>query len=466
MDNLENKILYIDDEEVNLLLFNASFSKHYNITTAFSAKAAEQLILENQFKVIISDISMPNETGLEFFKRIRFQNFEPVFIVLTAFVSNALLLEALNQGKIFRYLTKPWKNNEVKHTIDQAIQSFDLHYQNTILDQQIKESERKFHNIFQYSRDSIVIFDKNENILEANDTFLKTVQQDLNSLKDKKITDFLDAHSKVLFLDRLKNLTNNSVFEYDLYITGAEKIVVEANTCSIEYKDGSAMLSIIRDITERKQHEKAIFNAVLQAEEKERSRIAKDLHDGLGPILATLKMYLEWLSEKSRVEDHPDILGLSVSSAGEAITTLKSISNNLSPHLLETFGLASALNSFIERIKKISDIKFNLEINLKERLPAVFEISLYRVITECINNSLKHSSATKINLKLHIAENVLSVNYSDNGKGFDVNTALNGKSGMGLYNMQNRINKLGGKINFQSIENEKTEISIEVIILN
>jgi PAS domain S-box-containing protein len=451
---------------VNLQLFTATLSKDYSVVTTNSASKAEILILENQFKVIISDISMPNETGLEFFKRISFQNFEPVLILLTAFVSNNLLLEAINQGRIFRYLTKPWKKDEVKHTIDQAIQKFDLHYQNIMLDLQIKESEQKFHNVFQYSRDSIVIFDKEENILEANATFLNTVQKDLIAIKSQKITDFLDQNSKILFTERLMQLTNqdNSIFECDFYVGDSEKRVVETNSCIIDYKENNAILSVIRDITERKLHEKAIYNAVIQAEEKERSRIAKDLHDGLGPILATLKMYLEFLSEKSRVDEHPDILGLSVSSAGEAINTLKSISNNLSPHLLEAFGLAAAVNSFVERIKRISTIKFHVDTNINERLSSVFEISIYRVITECINNSLKHSSASEISIGLNIMENMLSLVYTDNGKGFDVKKVLEGRSGMGLYNMRNRINKLGGKINFQSIPNEKTEISIEVKI--
>ena len=209
---------------------------------------------------------------------------------------------------------------------------------------------------------------------------------------------------------------------------------------------------------------KNIFNAVLQAEEKERSRIAKDLHDGLGPILATLNMYLEWLHEKGRVDQHPDILNLSMTSVTEAIITLKNISNNLSPHMLEKFGLTSALTAFVERIKKISTVKFKIDSNLKERLPLIMEISIYRIITECINNTLKHSSSTEITIKLTMADNCLNFIYADNGQGFDVKSALELQSGMGLHNIQNRIKTLGGKIIIRSIKNIGKEISAEVII--
>ena len=466
MESIENKILYIDDENVNLVLFRAVFSKIYTVTIVKSTLEAEEAIRNNQFKVVVSDISMPDETGLDFFKRIRFDNFEPVLIILTAFVSNSLLLEALNQGRIFRYLTKPWNNEELKYTIEQAIQTFDLAYQNRVLDLQIKESEKKFYNVFQYSRDSIIILDENDYILEANVVFQEAIQKDIQEIKSLRITDLMDNETRLIYKDRIKELSNSSpsIHEYKINIPGLENRIVEANSCIIEYKGDNAILSIIRDITDRKLHEKNIFNAVLQAEEKERSRIAKDLHDGLGPILATLNMYLEWLHEKGRVDQHPDILNLSMTSVTEAIITLKNISNNLSPHMLEKFGLTSALTAFVERIKKISTVKFKIDSNLKERLPLIMEISIYRIITECINNTLKHSSSTEITIKLTMADNCLNFIYADNGQGFDVKSALELQSGMGLHNIQNRIKTLGGKIIIRSIKNIGTEISAEVII--
>jgi PAS domain S-box-containing protein len=466
MEDIENKILYIDDEQVNLALFTANFSKIYTVVTAKSTVEAEKVIRENQFKVVISDISMPYETGLDFFKRFRFDNFEPILIILTAFISESLLLEALNQGKIFRYLTKPWNTKELKYTIDQAIQSFDLIYQNKMLDLQIKESDAKFYNIFQYSRDLIIIFDENGSILEANIAFLEGVQKGYEEIKEMNITDLMDHQNQLLFRDRIKLISDSSaaIHEYKINIPGLGLRYVEANSCKIEYKGTNAYLSIVRDVTDRKLHEKEIFNAVIYAEEKERSRIAKDLHDGLGPILATLNMYLERLHDKGRIEDFSDILDFSMDSVSEAINTLKSISNNLSPHMLEKFGLLSAISAFVERLKKLTKVKFAIESNLNERLSSIIEISIYRVITECVNNSLKHSKSTEILIRLSRSDNNLNLLYSDNGVGFDVKSALEVQSGMGLHNIQNRIKSLGGKINIQSKKNFGTEITAEITI--
>jgi len=164
------------------------------------------------------------------------------------------------------------------------------------------------------------------------------------------------------------------------------------------------------------------------------------------------------------MDQHTDILNLSKTSVSEAITSLKNISNNLSPHMLEKFGLISAITSFIEPLKKLSRINFIIESNLSLRLPAIVEISLYRIINECINNSLKHSNSNEISIVLNIFGNHLNLIYKDNGKGFDVKTAMETQPGMGLHNIQNRITTLGGKVNIQSVKNIGTEISADIPI--
>jgi PAS domain S-box-containing protein len=464
MEALDNKVLYIDDEETNLALFKACYATNYEIFTANNTANAEVLIQQHCFKVIISDIRMPNENGIEFFKRIRFTCNEPILILLTAYMSNDFLLEALHHGRIFRYLTKPWKREDLMFTIDQAIQMYDLQFQNRQLFLQMEESERKFHNIFHQSQDSIVIFDRNEFILEANKTFLDYMKQDAEEITKSKISDLLDNENKHLLRERLPMLTHSftAINEFSFVHPNGEKRIVETNSCLIDYKGTQACLSVIRDITERKTLEQKILNAIVQAEEHERSRIAKDLHDGLGPVMVTLKMYLEWLNEQSRMADHPDILDLSLLSINEAITTVKSISNNLSPHVLETFGLMPALSAYVEKMKKISDIQFQIDTNTQNRLMLMAEISVYRIMIECINNTLKYSNATEVNIRAWKTENIFTITYADNGNGFDVSAAFNENKGMGLYNIKNRIKSIGGTVNIASSPGKGVQITIEI----
>jgi PAS domain S-box-containing protein len=461
-------ILYIDDEFINLQLFEAMFSRYYSLKVVSSTAEAEELLREMSFKVIVSDISMPHETGISFFKRIKFEEPEPILILLTAYVSNDLLLQALNQTKIFQYLTKPWNSDEVRLSIDHAIQIFDLHAQNVNLFKQIKESEQNFHNIFQYSKDAIVILNDDGLILEANLAFTSKIGKDLQQIQNCSIYDFLPASAVSMLQTRIRQLFQSPVpaIEYQIHFPEHEILHIEATTNLIEYKGQTVILSVLRDITDRKATEKRLLNAIIKAEETERSRIAKDLHDGLGPIMATLKMYLEWLSDKSSVENHPDILVHSVSTINEAIVTLKNISNNISPHILEKFGIKAALNSFVDKVKRVSPIIFKINVSLKDRVSSMIEVSVYRIIVECINNSLKHSNATNIAIEITQNNALLHVSYEDNGIGFDFKKVMNANSGMGLHNMYNRIKTLGGTINIESEPNKGIKVNAEIPLNN
>lgn len=447
-----NPVLYIDDDEVNLLLFEATFSRYYNIYTANSTAEAEAIMENTQFKVVVSDINMPNETGLEFIKRYETKGYEPVFILLSAYINNELLLSALNQGRIFRYLTKPLVNDDVKFTIDQAINIYDLRTKNQELYIQTLESQQNFYNIFQASQDGIVIFDKNNLILEANAAFLLNFNSETKSLHGTDLFEYIPEELHKSFIDVIRLVNENKLArtEIEYHLCAGFKKYLELNCSYLDFKGELAIMVIFRDFTERKHNETKILNAVIHAEEQERSRLAKDLHDGLGPIMATLKMYLEWLNDQEKISEHPDILQLALTSTEEAIIALKNVSNNLSPHVLEKFGIVAALNSYLDRVKKVSSITFNLSVTLAERLPLTVEMSVYRIITECITNSIRHSGATEIHLSLNRSNNSLLYQYRDNGKGFVMNEQESKHTGLGLANMKNRIKTLGGKINIKS----------------
>jgi PAS domain S-box-containing protein len=466
MTKTDNLILFIDDEETNLELFDASFSRFYKIHLAPSTKKAEELIANHQFKVIVSDINMPTETGLNFFKRIHFSGVEPILIILSAHINSNLLLEALNQGKIFRYLTKPWNYEEVKFSIDNAIQLFDLHHNNVILNQEIAESWKSFQNIFQSSDDGIVLLNSDNVIVEVNKAFSKKLGSIYPVIIGVNLSEYIPFEMHPGFWESITKLDDNTISKSEFeYCPDLEtKKYFEVVNSKIEYKREMVTMSIFKDITERRLNEKKILNAVIQAEEKERSRLAKELHDGLGPIMATLKMYIEWLNDQEKITDHPDVLNLTLNSINEAIITLKSISNNLSPHVLENFGLVSALTTYIEKVKKVSAVTFILSLNIDVRFALAIEMSIYRIITECINNTIKHADATEIRLDIWKEIDSIFFKYADNGKGFNINGIDDLNTGMGIYNMKNRIKTLGGKLNIQSKVGEGFKLESEIPI--
>jgi len=217
----------------------------------------------------------------------------------------------------------------------------------------------------------------------------------------------------------------------------------------------------------RRLTEKMFLNTIIQTEEKERKRFAKDLHDGLGPLLSTVKMSVSSLAQMKHDDASHEIVENTELVINEAIKSLKEISDNLSPHILNNFGLVRALNNFANKINITKSIQIKLESNLKdERFDNNIEVVLYRVICELINNTIKHAHAKKINISLSKDTEYLHITYKDDGKGFDVSKVIEqpANGGMGFSNIYSRINSLKGEIKIESENKKGTLVNIKVLI--
>jgi signal transduction histidine kinase len=207
---------------------------------------------------------------------------------------------------------------------------------------------------------------------------------------------------------------------------------------------------------------KRILSTILRTEEKERSRFAKELHDGLGPLLSSAKMSLSALGTEGQSKPNRDIMANTTWVIDEAIRSLREISNNLSPHVLGEFGLGKGVENFVNRIGAIHPAtKISLRTTLRrERFDTDIEVILYRVICELVTNSLRHSGATEITLALDYDGAGLTLDYSDNGRGFDTAADIGG--GMGLSNITSRINTLGGRLELHSEHGEGMSAKVRV----
>ncbi len=200
---------------------------------------------------------------------------------------------------------------------------------------------------------------------------------------------------------------------------------------------------------------KRILSATLRAEERERTRFSKELHDGLGPLLSSAKMSLSALGREGQPTQNLEIIESTSQVIDEAIRSLREISNNLSPHVLGEFGLGRGVGNFVTRLSGIHEMRIVYNTNLRaERFDTDVEVVLYRVICELINNTLKHSGATEAVLDLEYDEagRAIALRYSDNGCGFTP-TSDEG-AGMGLGNIVSRIGTLGGRLEITSARGE------------
>jgi signal transduction histidine kinase len=223
--------------------------------------------------------------------------------------------------------------------------------------------------------------------------------------------------------------------------------------------------SLKRAETERLRSEKRVINAIINTEENERKRFAKDLHDGLGPILSTVKMSLSALNERIKDPSGMVILNNTNYLVNEAINTIKEISNNLSPHVLTNFGLASAISAFTTKINQTKAVEIDFKSNMEnQRLENDKEVVIYRAVCELINNSILHSGASRIEIELNKHEKFITLQYYDNGRGFDTSTlSKEDTKGMGLSNIETRVKTVEGVFILESTPGKGTSALIKMI---
>ena len=202
-----------------------------------------------------------------------------------------------------------------------------------------------------------------------------------------------------------------------------------------------------RELTERR-----LLNTIIYTEEKERQRFSKDLHDGLGPLLSSAKMSISVIATREKDPEMIEMINNTSYVINEAIKEVKDISNNLSPSILQNFGISRALNNFISKCTPPNNAILTFESNVKAtRFNGNIEIVFYRIGCELINNAMKHSNATKINVKLENWAHNLVLTVSDNGVGIPNDILNHNTVGMGLKNIVSRINSLNGKVTIEPL---------------
>lgn len=214
----------------------------------------------------------------------------------------------------------------------------------------------------------------------------------------------------------------------------------------------------------RKESESRILSAIVRTEENERLNFSKELHDGLGPLLSSVKMAISASRGKDEAAVDEKVMANAEKLIDESITSLKEISNKLSPHVLNNFGLRKAVKSFISRLPVTENPTINLDTNINDlRYPYNIEVVLYRVICELITNSLKHAKAKNVFISLMEKGNIISLDYLDDGVGFNSEIPELSEKGLGFANIKSRIKSLNGTFEIYARQNEGVRVNISIM---
>ncbi|MDB2462840.1 ATP-binding protein [Algibacter sp.] len=291
------------------------------------------------------------------------------------------------------------------------------------------------------------------------------------------IEDLINKHKKTGWQGEVKATTKSGD------IIWLEMAIIPYNPT----KDKSEILIIASEITERKvaqleigrlntQHfeermsqQKIISSKIIENQEKEQSRIAKDVHDGIGQMLTGLKYNLESIDTKD-VEKSTVKIEYLKELATNIIKGVRTATFNLTPPELSDHGVVPAITKLSQELSRLTSkeiILFN-KTDFNIRLDSLTEINIYRIIQEAINNAIKYADSTHILVSLSHSESMLSIVIDDNGKGFDPNNVKlvrTGDGGMGMTFMKERIKYIDGRIFVTSEAGKGTRVTLNIPLI-
>jgi signal transduction histidine kinase len=199
-------------------------------------------------------------------------------------------------------------------------------------------------------------------------------------------------------------------------------------------------------------HQQELIQTVIASQETERKRIGQDLHDDVGTALSNLRMIIEML-DYSNAESLKAFTKNCKNIIDKTINDVRHISHNLSPQGIELYGFMGAVEDLCDFISQTGKLQVNIVKpwdNLPRTLDATAEISLYRVIEELLNNTIKHAGASLVIIKFSIEDDRLIINYRDNGRGILLKEST--KTGMGMRNIESRLGIIGAVFRMSNLE--------------
>ena len=356
-----------------------------------------------------------------------------------------------------------------------AIFSILLQYQVKKRTSELKETNRLLGKSERKARLAVQTIETSQDIgfwFQAGKPFIRVNQAAVNltgfseeELLNMVPRDLLATDQNQDYYDSLRDDDWNGhlLFEESFRKKDGGEFPVELSLDQFELDGQTYICGFARDITKRVKAERQIIATILSTEDKERSRISKELHDSVGQTLSAISLHLDSLSkirdlsdtEVSKIKNIENLLK-------EAIAESRSVSHNLMPPALTDLGFTFAVENLLNSLAGVGETKFSFHSNESDIIiPKEMEFALFRITQEAINNIIKYAEATEATIQYLIFEDLISLSIEDDGKGFDMKIA-NKNHNFGLNSMKTRAASIGGELTIDTTPGKGTGIQVSI----
>ncbi len=349
-------------------------------------------------------------------------------------------------------------------------------------EKELRQSEKRYRLLVDTMNEGLGVQNEHGGWIYVNDRFAEILGYSRDEMIGRQVTDFLSENDRVIYKEQVARRKKGERESYGLSWSkkDGQMIFTRVSPKAIFDERGQyrGSFAVVTDITERKQAEEALKESekqlrylssqLLTAQETERKRISRELHDELGQSMTVMKLRLAFIEKN--LSEHQAILkqecDYGIRYIDQVIENIRRLSRDLSPTILEDFGPSAALRWLINNFARSYNIRVVLDmIDIDSLLPRDSHVVVYRTVQEALTNIGKHSRAKNVQIAVNLVDGLVRFSIQDDGIGFD-ETRASGKNpeekGLGLTTMRGRAQMAGGVLNIRTQEGKGTLVTLDI----
>src|SRR6201996_846310 len=470
-DNQPISILVVEDNPGDLFLLEEelhSTDLHIDgISNAGTLGEAKQILTSKPIDLVFLDLSLPDSFGLDSYVRLQPFTSRVAVVLLTGLNDTKLAMQALVMGA---------QDYLIKGDFDEKLLSRAIRYSMERMRnlQYLRESEERYRELFNNNPMPMWVFDAETLVfLEANSAAVQHYGYTHEEFLGKGVNDLRLNGSRETLRQEVEAVRvsrdglKKGILQHQK--KNGDVIFVDIAWHWISYKDRPAVLALANDVTERillenelneqrVNRQRQITEAVIEAQEKERTEIGKELHDNVNQILGASNLYIN--TAMTDEEMRQELLERSTELVSKAINEIRKISKSLITPGLREIGLIESIEDIIDDMKATRqglEIELDLQNISEEQIEDRRKLTLFRIVQEQLNNIIKHAKATRVLIRLSMEGSNTVLTVADNGVGFDPSSH---RKGVGITNIMSRAELFNGKVEIASTPGDGCTLTV------